>query len=205
MKSFYITSLNSKIFITGNTVVDALHQNREIACGKSAILKKLGITPGQYLLVTAHRSENVDEKKRLEGIISGIKRVSELYALPVIFPMHPRTQKMMIVFGISPDDIKIISPVGYLDFLELESHATLILTDSGGVQEEACILQIPCVTLRENTERPETIEVRGNLLAGSDPDRIVNATERMMSSARSWINPYGDGTAGEKIVEICNN
>ncbi len=195
----------SKIFITGNTVVDALLQNREIAGGKSPILKKLGLTSGQYLLVTAHRSENVDEKTRLKMIISGIRQVSEVYGLQVIFPMHPRTQKMMQEFNISSEGICIISPVGYLDFLELEAHAWLILTDSGGVQEEACILQVPCITLRENTERPETVDVGGNILAGSDSNRIIAAAQKMVSSSRSWFNPYGDGIAGTQIVEICSS
>ena len=114
-------------------------------------------------------------------------------------------KKMMQEFGISSRGIAIISPVGYLDFLELEANARLILTDSGGVQEEACILQVPCVTLRENTERPETVEVGGNLLAGFDSDRIVRAEEKMVSSSRSWVNPYGDGMAGKQIVEICES
>lgn len=196
---------NLKIYVTGNTVVDSLLQNREIAGEKSAILQKLNLTPGKYLLVTAHRTENVDAKPRLEGIISGIRRVSDAYELPVIFPMHPRTQKMMYEFDISSNGITIISPVGYLDFLELEAHARLILTDSGGVQEEACILQVPCVTLRENTERPETVDAGGNLLAGSNPDLIYTAAEKMVSSSRNWVNPYGDGTAGEKIERICES
>jgi UDP-N-acetylglucosamine 2-epimerase (non-hydrolysing) len=193
----------SKIYITGNTVVDSLFQNQKIASEKSSIMQEFDLISGNYLLVTAHRAENVDDKSRLEGIIAGIRRVSDAYSLPVIFPMHPRTLKMVKEFGISTEGIKIISPVGYLDFLELEINARLILTDSGGVQEEACILQVPCVTLRENTERPETVDVGGNLLAGSDPVKIATVAERMISSSRMWVNPYGDGTAGEKIVEIC--
>lgn len=193
----------AKIFNTGNTVVDSLFQHREIAREKSDILKQFGVTPNQFLLVTAHRAENVDDKSRIKGIISGIQKVGQMYGMPVIFPMHPRTQKMIQEFGINTEGITVVSPVGYLDFLELEAHARLILTDSGGVQEEACILQVPCVTLRENTERPETVEVGANLLAGSDSDRIVTAVERMFSSNRRWHNPYGDGTAGKRMVEIC--
>ncbi len=192
----------SKIFITGNTVVDALYQNQYIARKKSNILKKLNLTYGQFLLVTAHRAENVDEKSRFEGILLGIKLVSEKFGLKVIFPMHPRTQKMIKEFGFSSEGIFIISPVGYLDFLELEANARLILTDSGGVQEEACILQVSCITLRDNTERPETVDVGGNILAGCDTNRIVAAAEKMITVPRNWINPYGDGKAGEKIVEI---
>lgn len=193
----------TKIYNTGNTVVDSLIQHREIARKKSGVLKRFGVTPNQYLLVTAHRAENVDDKSRIKGIISGIQKVGQQYGMPIIFPMHPRTQKMIQEFGINSEGITIISPVGYLDFLELEAHARLILTDSGGVQEEACILQVPCVTLRENTERPETVDVGGNILAGSDPERIIAAAERMFSSNGKWHNPYGDGTAGERMVEIC--
>lgn len=194
----------SAIFVTGNTVVDSLLQNQDIARETSAILQRLGLRSGEYLLVTVHRAENVDDKSRFLGIISGLMRVSKACDLPVIFPVHPRTRKMMQEFGLSSDGFTFISPVGYIDFLELERHARLILTDSGGVQEEACILQVPCVTLRENTERPETVFVGGNVLAGSSPDRIVATAQRMISSQRSWANPYGDGTAGEKIVEICH-
>jgi UDP-N-acetylglucosamine 2-epimerase (non-hydrolysing) len=192
-----------KIFVTGNTVVDAVFENREIAKRKTGILKKMEITPGNYFLVTAHRVENVDVKEHLESIIAGLASIHGKYSLPVIFPMHPRTQKMMKEFGISPRGITITEPVGYMDFLELESHARLILTDSGGVQEEACILNVPCVTLRENTERPETIDVGGNELAGTSADRIVAAAEKMLKVSRQWANPYGDGKAGERIVGIC--
>lgn len=195
----------AKIFNTGNTVVDSLFQNREIARAKSGMLKLFDVIPNQYLLVTAHRAENVDDKSRIKGIISGIQKIGKEYGIPIFFPMHPRTQKMIQKFGINTKGITIISPVGYLDFLELEAHARLILTDSGGVQEEACILQVPCVTLRENTERPETVDVGGNILAGSDPERILSSGVRMMSSSRTWANPYGDGTTGEKIVDICKS
>ena len=117
--------------------------------------------------------------------------------------MHPRTQKMMKEFGIDPRGITIVQPAGYMEFLELEAHARLVLTDSGGVQEETCILNVPCITLRENTERPETIDAGANVLAGTDPEKIVEATRGLLGSSRAWRNPYGDGRAGEKIVEIC--
>jgi UDP-N-acetylglucosamine 2-epimerase (non-hydrolysing) len=193
------------IFVTGNTVVDAVFENRKIAQKKTAILSALNLIPGRYFLVTAHRAENVDVKIHLESIINGIKSLRDIYDIPVIFPMHPRTQKMMQKFGINADDITITNPMGYLDFLTLEAHARLVLTDSGGLQEESCILQVPCVTLRENTERPETIDVGANVLAGCDAERIIDATDRMLSVEKTWQNPYGDGKAGEKIVAISHN
>ncbi|MGB3950133.1 MAG: UDP-N-acetylglucosamine 2-epimerase, partial [Candidatus Methanoculleus thermohydrogenotrophicum] len=126
------------------------------------------------------------------------------YSLPVIFPMHPRTRKMVEQFGISLDGISVMNPVGFLEFLQLESNARLVLTDSGGVQEETCILGVPCVTLRENTERPETIEVGANVLAGTGADRILASARQMLSRTGTWENPYGDGMASRMIVTICN-
>jgi UDP-N-acetylglucosamine 2-epimerase (non-hydrolysing) len=191
-----------KIHVTGNTIVDAVFQNREIAKTRTMVLRDIGLSPKKYFLVTAHRAENVDEKAHLGGIIGGLTTIADSYDLPVIFPMHPRTQKMMHTFKIPARGITIVQPTGYLNFLELEAQAKLVLTDSGGVQEEACILSVPCVTLRENTERPETIAAGANVLAGTDPQRIVSAAASMLSSSRQWQNPYGDGTAAKKIIEI---
>lgn len=161
-------------------------------------------------MVTAHRAENVDDKVRLSGIINGINAVSEKYSLPAVFPMHPRTEKMMKEFTISPGNIRVIKPAGYLDFLQLEANAELVLTDSGGLQEESCILGVPCVTLRDNTERPETVDCGANMLAGADGDEIVKAAGRMTgltkfnkSGGSLWENPFGDGKTSERIVDIC--
>lgn len=127
----------------------------------------------------------------------------QVYGLPVILPLHPRTAKMVKQFGIIMNGIHVIPPVGYLEFLLLEMNARLVLTDSGGVQEETCILGVPCVTLRNNTERPETIKAGSNVLAGTDATRILNAVKTMLSRDRTWVNPYGDGHPGDRILEIC--
>ena len=193
----------AKIHVTGNTVVDAVFQNREIARKGTAILHDLGLTPRHYFLVTAHRQENVDVKHHFTGIIAALESLADRYGMPVLFPMHPRAQKMVKEFGIDPHGITVLQPIGYLDFLELEAQASLILTDSGGVQEEACILNVPCVTLRENTERPETIDAGANMLAGTGAEKIVQAAGTMMDAPRTWKNPYGDGKAAERIVRIC--
>jgi UDP-N-acetylglucosamine 2-epimerase (non-hydrolysing) len=193
---------DKRIHVTGNTVVDAVFQNRAIAKKNSTLLSEIGLDPNEYFLVTVHRAENVDVKARLEGIITGLLSIRKSYHLPIIIPMHPRTQKMMKEFGIDSSGITIIPPSGYMDFLELEANARLVLTDSGGVQEESCILNVPCITLRENTERPETISIGANVLAGTDPRRIVSEAASMLSSSRQWQNPYGDGTAAKKIIEI---
>ncbi len=194
----------NKICVTGNTIVDAVFQNREIAKKRANILETLGLAPQGYFLVTAHRQENVDNPEKLRSIIAGLEAVHREYSLPIIFPMHPRTRKMVEHFGISLDGITVMNPVGFLEFLQLESTARLVLTDSGGVQEETCILGVPCVTLRKNTERPETIEVGGNILAGTGAEKILASARQMLSRTGSWENPYGDGMAGRMIVTICN-
>jgi UDP-N-acetylglucosamine 2-epimerase (non-hydrolysing) len=190
-----------KVFMTGNTVVDALFQNREIARRKVNPLSTFNLEPGGYFLVTAHRAENVDEETRLKGIIDGLSRIGEEYDLPVLFPIHPRTRKMLSRFDIVHDRIRLVEPQGYLEFLDLMAGARMVLTDSGGVQEESCIIRVPCVTLRDNTERPETVEVGGNLLAGADPARIADACRLMMEKEATWENPFGDGKAAARIVE----
>lgn len=189
------------VFETGNTVVDAVQQNLELARCKSKAMRTLSLSSNSFVLVTAHRQENVDIKERLEGIIEGVRSVSKETGLRALFPVHPRTRKMLGQFAIDTSGIEIAEPVGYLDFLMLESNAALVLTDSGGVQEEACILKVPCVTLRENTERPETITVGANVLAGTSSKKIDEQGLKMIDVPRRWRNPFGDGRAGERIVE----
>jgi UDP-N-acetylglucosamine 2-epimerase (non-hydrolysing) len=192
-----------KIHVTGNTVVDAVFQNRAIAQRDSSLLNEMCIEPKGFFLATVHRAENVDVKTSLEGIIMALSLLGTSFGIPVIFPIHPRTQKMMKEFRIDPTGISLVEPVGYMEFLELEANARLVLTDSGGVQEEACILNVPCVTLRENTERPDTVSVGANMLAGTNADKIRTVAGMMMDSPCNWKNPYGDGRAGEQIIRIC--
>jgi len=192
------------VFITGNTVVDSVYQNLSISKAKRNTLDKMGLQENEYLLATAHRQENVDSKERLTSLIAGFQIINEEFELPLIFPAHPRTQKMMGMFSIDAGGIEPIDPVGYLDFLQLEEGARLILTDSGGLQEEGCILGTPCVTLRENTERPETIEVGANMLAGTDPENMLEAARKMVLASRGWENPYGDGKSAKRIVKLAS-
>jgi UDP-N-acetylglucosamine 2-epimerase (non-hydrolysing) len=192
-----------KITVTGNTVVDAVQQNVRIANHKVHPLEDMNLEPQGYFLVTAHRVENVDDPFRLNEILAGLKKISQHFGLPVIFPMHPRTQKMVHEFSLSTEGIRVIDPIGYLEFLILESLSALILTDSGGVQEESCILEVPCVTLRENTERPETILAGANILAGTNPKKVLLATDRMIDIPRTWKNPFGDGDAARRIIDVC--
>ena len=191
------------IFVTGNTIVDAVYQNLEIAKKKVNIFNDLNLNSESYFLVTVHRQENVDVKERLGGILEGLEVLYKEFRLPIIFPIHPRTKKRINDFRLKlPKGVKLVEPKGFLEFLQLEANAKLVLTDSGGVQEEACILGVPCVTLRDNTERPETLEVGSNVLAGVNQERIFKCSKEMMDKERNWKNPFGDGKAGEKIVRF---
>ena len=193
----------SKIYITGNTVADVVLNLIEHQRLEAARLKPFEVQPDRYVLVTAHRAENVDDPQRLAKLIQAIGDVAQKYGLVALYPCHPRTQARLKSMGMEmPSRIRLIEPVGLYDFLTLERFARIILTDSGGVQEEACICHVPCVTLRDSTERPETVDVGANLLAGIEPRDVMNATEQMIGRDRNWGNPFGDGTAGRQIVEI---
>jgi len=189
-----------RIFVTGNTIVDAVYQNLQLAEAINA-----PFIEDDYFLVTVHRQENTDNPTRLKNIIEGLKLVKEYFDIPIIYPIHPRTLKRIKEYGINTEGLNLIEPLDYLSFLKLESRARLIFTDSGGVQEEACILKVPCVTLRYNTERPETIEVGANVLAGTEPKEILEKAKIMINAKRDWENPFGDGKAAVRIVSIISD
>jgi UDP-N-acetylglucosamine 2-epimerase (non-hydrolysing) len=186
----------NKIFVTGNTIVDAVLQNIKLA-------EKYADPPySEYFLVTLHRQENVDNPKRLQKIIRGLELVAKHFEIPIIYPIHPRTEKRITQFNINVNKLKLIEPIDYLLFLKILSNAKLVFTDSGGVQEEACILKVPCVTLRYNTERPETLEVGSNILAGVEPKSILEKAIFMINQKREWRNPLGNGKASQRIVRV---
>ncbi len=193
----------TKVFLTGNTIVDVVYQVKDQATADKRILDSHGLTPKAYFLVTAHRQENVDIRERFASILQALKQLSARYRIPVLYPIHPHSRKNITAFGLEAEAEGIIlaEPTNYMGFLGLEQNAALVLTDSGGVQEETCILQVPCVTLRDNTERPETVEVGANLLAGAEPHRILECAEAMLNKKGGWPNPFGDGHAAEKIVQ----
>ena len=191
------------ISLTGNTIVDAVYQNLEIAQGRNRLISELGLHTRGYFLVTTHRPENVDVVDRLRGILEGLSMVYREFHIPLLYPIHPRTQKRIDEFQLAiPEGMKIIQPTGFLDFLIMEANAKVVLTDSGGVQEETCILKVPCVTLRDNTERPETLEVGSNVLAGTNPQRILDSVAMSVLKERNWSNPFGDGKAATRIVGL---
>jgi len=189
----------TKIYVTGNTIVDAVHENLALARARGDVLSDLKVRPKEYFLVTLHRQENVDDDARFTSILRGLEGLSKELGVKTLYPVHPRARKKLEAIGLQPR-LTLIEPVDYLAFLQLESSARLILTDSGGVQEEACILGVPCVTLRDNTERPETVAVGANVLAGAAPEKILASARQMLRVTRRWENPFGDGRAAERIV-----
>lgn len=191
-----------RIYVTGNTVVDAVHQNVELAAGRSTVLTDLDLTH-PFGVMTAHRAENVDDAAQFAALLDGVGRVSTELGIEFIYPIHPRAENKIDEFGLTvPDGIRLVEPLDYLDFLLLEREASLILTDSGGVQEEACILGTPCVTMRDSTERPETLDVGANHLAGVEAATIRAGAVEMAEVSHDWENPFGDGAAAERILEI---
>lgn len=196
----------SAIHFVGNVMIDSLRHFLPIA-QKSSIGRDLGLTDGQtwrrFAVLTLHRPSNVDSADKLGELMSAIEAVAS--EVPVIFPVHPRTKQRLAETGaIRNPQLRLVDPVGYLDFLCLLSQATLVLTDSGGIQEETTALGVPCLTLRENTERPITISQGTNLLVGTDPSQITNAARDILAgkSKAGRIPPLWDGKAAERIVEI---
>jgi UDP-N-acetylglucosamine 2-epimerase (non-hydrolysing) len=191
-----------RITVTGNTVVDAVHTYDEVATATSSALEEFDLEPGEFFLLTAHRAENVDDRDRFADILHGVAAAAERNDATVVYPMHPRASDRLDAFDLDvPDRIRTTEPLDFFDFLRLESAAALALTDSGGVQEETCILGTPCVTLRYGTERPETAFVGANCVAGTMPNDIVAAADQMLSSDGGWSPPFGDGHAAEYVLD----
>ncbi len=194
---------DEKIFVTGNTIVDAVKQNLAIAKKRRATPRGPLSVRKPFFLLTLHRQENVDYFERFSAILQGLALVAREFKYPILFPMHPRTRRRLEEFNLRlPDGVRTLVPIGFLDFLRLEAETKLVLTDSGGVQEEACILGVPCVTFRTTTERPETLTIGSNVLAGYEPKKILRCAQKMFGRKATWKNPFGDGRAGERILNI---
>jgi UDP-N-acetylglucosamine 2-epimerase (non-hydrolysing) len=190
-----------RVFFTGNVMIDTLLRFRDKAA-RSDVLERLGVAEKSYALVTLHRPSNVDSAERLAEMAAALRSIREL--LPVVFPAHPRTRANLERFGIACDGLLLTPPLGYLDFLKLMASARLVLTDSGGIQEETTILQVPCLTLRENTERPVTIAMGTNRLAGTAPEKIVAAAREALEApaATSRAPELWDGRAAARIWDV---
>ncbi|MEP6923414.1 MAG: UDP-N-acetylglucosamine 2-epimerase (non-hydrolyzing) [Pyrinomonadaceae bacterium] len=180
-----------RIFITGNPINEViLSYNDKIE--DSDALERLGVKQYEYFLVTLHRAENVDLPMRLKKIFNGLQKVTERFEKPLLVSLHPRTASKLKQFGLKPDtdNIRLIEPLGFFDFVKLEKNALAVLTDSGTVQEECAIFNVPNVTLRDVTERPETIEAGSNILSGADPGLILQAVEIAVSQPSNWKAPH---------------
>lgn len=190
--------ITESVYWVGDVMLDAMLQNLPTARCRSDVLARLGLRPGNYALVTIHRAGNTDNPARLWQIVTGLNQIPET----IVFPVHPRTQKALNQLGIHfAPHVRPIEPVSYFDMVVLEENARLIATDSGGVQREAYFLGIPCLTLRDETEWIETVEVGWNRLVGTDPERILQAWfDFTPPPERPPL--FGDGTAAQRIVQI---
>jgi len=195
-----------KVFLVGNVMIDTLLKNKDQA-ERSKVLEELELEPGAYAPLTLHRPSNVDDPETFGRILDALDVIQR--DLPVIFPVHPRTRAILRESPLGRrveemSGLRLIDPLGFLDFLKLMSEARLVLTDSGGIQEETTILGVPCLTLRENTERPITIEIGSNRLVGTDTVAILEAYRSVMDGQvpGGQQPPLWDGKAAERIVEI---
>ncbi len=196
----------SRIHLVGNVMIDTLLASKARA-EKLSTLAELGLTPGAYAVCTLHRASNVDDPEVLGGLLSSLAHVST--RVPVVFPVHPRTRKMLADHGLGTmleraPGLRLVEPMGYLEFLALTSQARLILTDSGGLQEESTALGVPCLTLRENTERPITVEQGTNLVVGTDPVRIREEADRALdgNGKKGRVPALWDGRTAERIAAL---
>jgi UDP-N-acetylglucosamine 2-epimerase (non-hydrolysing) len=188
------------IFFVGNVMIDTLL--RFSAKAESSPIRRDLDLNGEYALLTLHRPSNVDQAEPLRRIFKALEEVGK--SLPILFPVHPRTRKMLEGFGVYTKQagLRMVEPIGYLDFIHLEKHARLVLTDSGGIQEETTVLGVPCLTLRENTERPVTLTQGSNVLVGNSTERILQEAARVMGErgGAKRVPELWDGKASERIV-----
>jgi UDP-N-acetylglucosamine 2-epimerase (non-hydrolysing) len=194
-----------RIRLVGNVMIDSLYKHLERS-RQSQIKDQLGLTDKSYAVLTLHRPSNVDDPATFGRIIEALEKIGE--QLPVVFPVHPRTRKTITELGFDErvekiQNLRLVEPLGYLDFLSLYSGSRLVLTDSGGIQEEASVLGVPCLTLRENTERPITVKMGTNKIVGTDPEVIVAAALAALNetSKKAVSIPLWDGHTAERIVE----
>jgi UDP-N-acetylglucosamine 2-epimerase (non-hydrolysing) len=194
-----------RIFVVGNPTVDVINAFKEKAY-TNAISSDLGLSRGDYFLVTAHRSENVDEKASLAKILKSLELVAKKYEKSVVWPLYPRTRDRIRAFELEiPRGVQVLEPLGFLEFLHLEMNALCLISDSGTLQEEGCILGVPCVVIRMSTERPETVVLGSSIVAGLEPANVLRSIETFMNENRKWKHPYGDGHTADRVVDVLKN
>ncbi len=190
----------SKIFFSGNVMIDTLLKNKP-RLEKPAIWESLGLEKQKYMVMTLHRPSNVDEENQLKGLINQIVTLGKDY--PIVFPVHPRTKKLLEGLNLNFNNLHYVEPLGYLNFNYLVKNAFAMLTDSGGITEETTVMNVPCITLRDSTERPETCEIGTNVLVGSDTVKIADAFKTLLSGnwKQGQTPKLWDGKAAKRIVE----
>ena len=195
--------MQERIYCVGNVMIDTLVRLLPVA-ERLGMLERLALQPQEYGLITLHRPSNVDEPEMLQKLMMTLLAISR--DLPLVFPIHPRTRRRLeqLPLPIHDSQLKFTEPLGYMEFLALQRHAKLIITDSGGIQEESTYLRIPCLTVRENTERPVTVTLGTNLLVGQDMQRLCVETQRILTgqAKQGVIPPLWDGKASERIARI---
>jgi UDP-N-acetylglucosamine 2-epimerase (non-hydrolysing) len=190
----------ARISLVGNVMIDTLLKSRQRA-SESPVLDTLGLKPRGYALATLHRPSNVDDPEHFADLVRMLSQLAR--RLPVVFPIHPRSRARLESLGLPHDGITLTGPQGYFDFLKLMSEARVVLTDSGGIQEETTILQVPCLTLRENTERPATIEQGTNRLVGTDPGTVLRCAMEALDAPVAARKPeLWDGKASIRILDV---
>jgi UDP-N-acetylglucosamine 2-epimerase (non-hydrolysing) len=196
---------NNRIYVTGNPINEVINYY-EADIEASDVHARLGVEPGRFFLVTMHRAENVDIEARLKNLTKALVQVQRKHGYPVICSLHPRTRQKMEQFGVEVgnDQVRLLEPLGFFDFVALERTALCVLSDSGTVQEECCILGIPNVTIRDVTERPETIECGSNMLSGVEPEVILRCVETVLSWPATWDPPreYLERDVSSKVLHL---
>jgi UDP-N-acetylglucosamine 2-epimerase (non-hydrolysing) len=179
-----------KIFVTGNPILEVINSYND-RINASTALADLGVEKGRFFLVTMHRAENVDIESRLRALTAALENLHRQYGYPILCSLHPRTRSKMAAFGLSTESgaVRFLQPLGFFDFIALEREAFCVISDSGTVQEECCIFRVPSVTIRDVTERPETVECGGNMLSGADPEMIASAVKAVLNLDRRWNPP----------------
>ena len=196
---------NEVIYVIGNPILEVIESFSD-KIEKCDILKRLELVAKEYFLVTMHRAENVDIEDRLRNLILALDKINEIYNMPVVCSLHPRTKSKMEKFGLvqSSGKVQYLAPLGFIDFVTLEKNALCVITDSGTVQEECCIFGTPNITIRDVTERPETIESGSNMLASVSPELIIDSINVVINEKNDWIPPkeYLEKNVSSKIVKI---
>lgn len=199
VKNLKDENITHNVFNIGDVMYDAVLYNKELANSKSQVLAEHQLEAKNYHLITIHRAENTDDLQNMKNILEAFSQIEETK----VWPIHPRTKNKLLSYGLQLDKIpnlKVIEPVGYLDMLTLEANAKKIITDSGGVQKEAYFMNVPCVTVREQTEWVETMEGDANILTGTDTSKILQAVQKQVKP--DYKKVFGDGKASEKIVQL---